>query len=228
MPVRKIPKRSGRMSGRYPSLKLQRMVSFEAMIERDFICLLDYAPAVTHFEEQPLTVHYEEDGKMRRYTPDFHAVEGDCHYLVECKSSLYVDREENWPKYEAARQWCAANGYKFLIVTDETLRASGFMPNVELLTGYGRFHIDNWLQTQLKTFLLTRQRPTALSELRQSLPDWSEQDVRAAALYLVYHQVIYLRQPLNGLALTQGDLLLTVTPGEQPLILQGVEHNGRL
>jgi hypothetical protein len=226
MPVHKIPKRSGRVSGRYPSMKLQRMVSFEAMIEQDFICLLDFAPTVTTFEEQPLTIVYEQDGKTRRYTPDFYVLEGECRYLVECKSAFYVNDEDNQPKYAAARRWCAVNGFEFLIVTDKTIQASGLMPNVAVLTRYGRFHIEEQLIKKMPAVLFGYQQPAYLSELSQLLPHWPSQIIRAAALYLVYHQAIYLLQPLTTLALTKDDLLFTSIPGEKLIILPGVQHNG--
>jgi hypothetical protein len=226
MPVRKIPKRSGRLSGRYPSIKLKRMVAFESMIERDLICLLDYAPAVTYFEEQPLTIVYEVDGKTRRYTPDFCVAEGDCRYLIECKSAAYVDDQVNQPKFAAAQCWCAENGYEFLVVSDETLKASGLMPNIRVLTHYGRFDLDERLRLHLTGFLLTASGSATLSYLTQALPEWPERETRAATLYLVYHQAIALCQPLSSLILARDDLHFTSVSDEKPLIIKGVSQNG--
>ena len=75
MPVRNVSNRGGNAIGRFPSLKMQRMIAFESLLERDFIYLLDYDAAVTWFEEQPLTIEYQHEGKLRHYTPDFHLVE---------------------------------------------------------------------------------------------------------------------------------------------------------
>ena len=75
MPVRNVTNRGGNVIGRFPSLKMQRMIAFESLLERDFIYLLDYDAAVTWFEEQPLTIEYEHEGKLLHYTPDFHLVE---------------------------------------------------------------------------------------------------------------------------------------------------------
>jgi hypothetical protein len=74
MSVRRVSNRGGNIVGHFPSLKLGRMVAFESLIERDFIYLLDYEPAVEHFSEQPLVIRYQHAGKKRQYTPDFHVV----------------------------------------------------------------------------------------------------------------------------------------------------------
>ena len=37
MPVRNVSNRGGNAIGRFPSLKMQRMIAFESLLERDFI-----------------------------------------------------------------------------------------------------------------------------------------------------------------------------------------------
>src|SRR5258708_29523779 len=102
MPVRKVANHGSNIIGRYPSLKMGRMVAFESTIERDYIYLLDYEPAVTSFAEQPLTIDYFCDGTMFHYTPDFHAVENGQNVMVECKQIRFVETEENHRKFSAA------------------------------------------------------------------------------------------------------------------------------
>ena len=76
MPVRKVSNRGGNIVGRFPSLKMGRMIAFESLLERDFIYLLDYDVRVEWFEEQPLTIEYQHDGQALHYTPDFHCRRG--------------------------------------------------------------------------------------------------------------------------------------------------------
>ncbi len=61
MPVRQVSNRGGNVIGKFPSIKMGRMIAFESLLERDFIYLLDYDPAVEWFEEQPLTIEYMSD-----------------------------------------------------------------------------------------------------------------------------------------------------------------------
>ena len=58
MPVRNVSNRGGNVIGKFPSIKMGRMVAFESLLERDFIYLLDHAEEVTWFEEQPLTIEF--------------------------------------------------------------------------------------------------------------------------------------------------------------------------
>jgi len=53
MPVRNVSNRGGSVIGRFPSIKMERMIAFESLLERDFIYLLDYDARVEWFEEQP-------------------------------------------------------------------------------------------------------------------------------------------------------------------------------
>jgi len=74
MPVRKVSNRGGNVIGHFPSLKMQRMIAFESLIERDYLYLLDYELDIEWFAEQPLTIEYRHNGKTLHYTPDFHIV----------------------------------------------------------------------------------------------------------------------------------------------------------
>ena len=102
MPVRKVSNRGGNVIGRFPSTKMGRMIAFESLLERDFIYLLDYDPAVEWFEEQPLSIEYVHEAKLLHYTPDFHLLERGQHVLVECKPERFVDTEENRRKFAVA------------------------------------------------------------------------------------------------------------------------------
>ena len=106
MPVRNVSNRGGNVIGKFPSLKMQRMIAFESLLERDFIYLLDYDTAVTWFEEQPLTIEYQHEGKLLHYTPDFHLVEHGQHVLVECKPEHFVNTTDNSRKFAVAQAWC--------------------------------------------------------------------------------------------------------------------------
>ena len=108
MPVRKVSNRGGNAIGRFPSTKMGRMIAFESLLERDFIYLLDYDPAVEWFEEQPLSIEYLHEGKQLHYTPDFHLLEDGQHVLVECKPERFVEAEENRRKFGVAQEWCQA------------------------------------------------------------------------------------------------------------------------
>src|SRR2546426_9456395 len=70
MPVRIIPKNYRSLTGLVSNTRTQSMTAFESSLERDFLLLLDFDPDVEFYEEQPLTITYDDRGRRRTYTPD--------------------------------------------------------------------------------------------------------------------------------------------------------------
>ena len=131
MPVRKVSNRGGNIIGKFPSIKMERMIAFESLIERDFIYFLDYEQEVEWFEEQPLTIEYRYEGQVLHYTPDFHLVERGQDVLVECKPEKFVDKEENRRKSAAALDWCEKHDWEYRVVTEQ-IRDGFRLQNIKL------------------------------------------------------------------------------------------------
>jgi hypothetical protein len=168
------------------------MIAFESLLERDFIYLLDYDAAVTWFEEQPLTIEYEHEGKLRHYTPDFHLVEDGQQVLVECKPDHFVNTTDNQRKFAVAQAWCQACDWQFRIVTDAEVRAGYRLPNIKLLTAYARQRLDPGLRCQLYAFLQSIPAATPIQDLTRALYPTDPTAVLAAILHLAFHGVVDL------------------------------------
>lgn len=154
MPVRKVSNRGGNTIGKFPSIKMNRMVAFESLIERDYLYVLDYEPNILSFTEQPLTIEYLHDGKALHYTPDFHLVEtGKRNVLVECKPQALTETDENQRKFRAAQAWCAEQDWRFVVITDHQLRAGYRLQNIKLLTYYARADVPSPVQGQIHQVL---------------------------------------------------------------------------
>jgi hypothetical protein len=202
MPVRNVSSRGGNAIGRFPSFKMQRMIAFESLLERDFIYLLDYATAVTWFEEQPLTIEYQHEGKLLHYTPDFHLIEHGQQVLVECKPDHFVNTPDNQRKFAVAQAWCQACNWQFRIVTDADVRAGYRLHNVKLLTAYARLRLDPVLRSRLYATLQSLSSATAIQELAHALRPTGPETVTAGLLHLAYHGVVDLA--LDGAPITPG------------------------
>lgn len=201
MGVRKVSHRGGNMIGLFPSIKMERMVAFESLIEQDYLYVLDYEPGVLGFEEQPLTIEYQWEDKPRRYTPDFQVRWGDREELVECKPASRVDTEENQRKFAAARQWCQHNGQTFAVVTDEALRGSHRLANIKLLTRYARMNVPAQITQQVTQHLQDTPSPLTLHALACLLSPRDPQSEIATLLCLTFrhHIVLPLTQvPISG------------------------------
>jgi hypothetical protein len=192
MPVRKVSNRGGNAIGRFPSTKMGRMIAFESLLERDFIYLLDYDPAVEWFEEQPLSIEYEYETKLLRYTPDFHLLERGQHVLVECKPERFVESEENRRKFAVARKWCEVRGWEFRLVTDQQVRSGYRLQNVKLLAQYARQKVDVAMRSQIQAFLRAAQTPVCVHDLAQAIPAIPSSGVTVSIFCLAYHHEIDL------------------------------------
>ena len=192
MPVRQVSNRGGNVIGKFPSIKMGRMIAFESLLERDFVYLLDYDPAVEWFEEQPLIIEYMSDDKVLSYTPDFHLIEGKHNVLVECKPDRFVDTEENRPKFAAARAWCAHQGWEFRIVTDQQVRTGFRLQNVKLLTRYARQVVGPVMQGRIFVLLHDAKTQLTISGLAGEIAPDDLARGTASILHLAFHHEICL------------------------------------
>jgi hypothetical protein len=198
MPVRKVSNHGGNAIGRFPSTKMGRMIAFESLLERDFIYLLDYDPTVDWFEEQPLSIEYQQEEQLLHYTPDFHLLEDDRHVLVECKPERFVDTDENRRKLAVGQAWCEKQGWEFRLVTDQQVRRGNRLQNIKLLSQYARQKVDSAVRNWIQTFLLATQTPVSLHELVQAIAPM------ASIFCLAYHHEIELaidEAPISGTTL---------------------------
>lgn len=169
MAVRKVSHRGGNIIGRFPSLKVGRMVSFESLIERDFIYWLEYEPGVSWFEEQPLTLTYQEEQRSLSYTPDFHVVTPKGHLLVECKPEQFVNSSTNQQKFAAAEAWCVSQGWRFQVVTEVQLQQGYRLQNIRRLIQFARYPLDPGFKEQVQTLVSRVTRALTLAELMQQM-----------------------------------------------------------
>lgn len=97
----------------------------ESALERDFVTLTAFSDAKATITAQPVTIRFEDEGRSRRYTPDFLVrTSDDRAILVEIK--YRQDLRTQWPRLRpalvVARRWAAANGASFKIVTESAIR----------------------------------------------------------------------------------------------------------
>ncbi len=188
MPVRKVSNRGGNAIGRFPSTKMGRMIAFESLLERDFIYLLDYDPAVEWFEEQPLSIEYLHEGKQLHYTPDFHLLEDGQHVLVECKPERFVETEENRRKFGVAQEWCQGCGWEFRVVTEQQIRSGFRLQNIKLLSQYARQKVDSAIRSQIFASLQEARAAVSVQDLAQAIGS----PVAASIFCLAYQHEISL------------------------------------
>lgn len=186
MPVRKVYRHGRNIIGKIPSVKMERMIAFESLIERDFIYLLDYEQEVQWFEEQPLSIEYQHEGKILHYTPDFHLLENGRNVLVECKPEKFISTSENRLKAAIARRWCQDRSWEFRIVTDQQIRAGFRLQNIKLLTRYSRQKVSPEIVRRIH-LLMEKCKEVTIGKIVQAASLYSETIVISTILYMVFH-----------------------------------------
>lgn len=194
-----MPRRRG-TKGKFPSLKMKRMIGYESLIELDCAYLLDYSAGVTSFQEQPFVIRYRNGSQTHRYTPDFYAVASGQQLVIECKPQRYVYTEENQRIFLAARDWCAANQMHFLVVTDEMLRQGHRLENVKLLTDHARYVIDLDTTARLLGLVMNSGAPLTIAELMVALAPSQPHSAIVPILHLSYHHQLHI--PLDEAPIT--------------------------
>lgn len=124
MRVRKVVTRRGRhIRGYFPSKKLNRMVAWESLLEKDTLLLMELSPGVLSYQEQPEEISYWDGQAMCGYVPDLRVnLCNETSLLVEVKPAEELERPAVRTKYQQIAQHLLEQGEHFLILTDQEVR----------------------------------------------------------------------------------------------------------
>jgi hypothetical protein len=193
MPVRKIPKNYRNVTGIAAHCKAEGQAMFESTLERDFITLLEFDPAIETFEVQPLVVDWVDDkGGAHGYTPDvlatfkLHDHHSKVLYEVKYRSELAQHWSELRPKFRAAVRFARTHGWRFKIITEVEIRTP-YLENAKFLLSFVRqgpaeeAHMD-MLDEQIRQL-----RNTTPSELlgRIFQDEWNQARLLPSLWYMV-------------------------------------------
>jgi len=139
-PVRTIGTSRSYLTGKV-SLDGGGMASFESSLERDWLVVLDFDPAVTSLLEQPFSIKYFAGGRERRYTPDVMAEFKHANstetivYEVKPREILRANWKRYKPRFKAAVHYCRERGWRFKIMTENEIRTA-YLENAKFLRRY--------------------------------------------------------------------------------------------
>lgn len=144
MKSRKVVTRSGRgFRGYFPSKKLNRMVQFESLLERDAIYLFEFSPGIVSYREQPELILYEYECKTRKYYPDFEVIFKAGRPLhVEVKPEQKLKCPKLADKFKAIHQRYQSHDANFLIFTEELIRQKPLLSNLKTIAKV-RNHLED-------------------------------------------------------------------------------------
>jgi len=140
--MRKVVKRSNyRVTGKYPSWKMNRMIQWESTLERDFFYLLDADPTVIAFHEQPACIYYDWCGERRKHYPDVLVEYADHKVLLEVKPKNKID-EHMFERTRYLKSEIDEPQLVYDMITEEDIRQDPLLPNAKLLLRYGRLPVS--------------------------------------------------------------------------------------
>lgn len=172
MPVRFLRPTSRSVTG-HRAAPSGRAIAYESTLERDFITLMLFDPAVSDIDEQPLTIAWTDAaGKPRRYTPDFLLRRGGRSALIEVKPEavLVAQAADLEPKFAAARAYAKTQGWRFEVWTEVKIRTSR-LENAKFLLDYRRYPPDPGVAARLLKLTSAQSAPTVSSLLDEGFPD---------------------------------------------------------
>jgi hypothetical protein len=134
-----LPRRAKRFRGKFPSFRLNRLLSYESLLERDYLYLLEFDHQdALDFQVRPCTIHYTADNRRARFVPAFGVVRRHKKQLVEVTSVQRATSEVSRLRYRIAAQLCEREGYEFVVATEAMIREQPRLDNVKLLIRYQR------------------------------------------------------------------------------------------
>jgi hypothetical protein len=121
----------GNFRGKFPSRKNGRMVHHEGMLELDAIYLFECSPRIIQYREQPETIRYPDEAKLRQYTPDFELVlaTGEQIY-VEVKPVSSLQHQKVQHKLSCVAEHMRRSDKIFIILTDAVIRQEPRLSNL--------------------------------------------------------------------------------------------------
>jgi hypothetical protein len=204
--ARKI-KNSGtkKNTGFFPSIKNERPVAFESLLERDYIYLLEFDSDVLCYKEQPITITYCHSNKNYKYTPDFLVQRKNRTQLIEIKPQSKLQKllcdDLIIKKFNAATHFCKSNGYsEFKIITDKEIRSGNILNNIKYLFSYSRLDVPAYYKLKIRNELMIAS-PAQISQLLSEICE----NVSQISMYysyilaMLYHHEIKtdLQNPIN-------------------------------
>jgi hypothetical protein len=93
------------------------------LLEFDALFIMEFARGIRRFEEQPISVEYPLNGRIRRYTPDFGIEWKDGRrWFVEVKPSEKLAEPRTAEKFDALARWFSSKGDHLLVLTEKEIR----------------------------------------------------------------------------------------------------------
>lgn len=137
--ARKVVTRSrARSTGKYPSWKMDRMVQWESIHERNAFVLLDANPSVSVFSEQPCVIAYMLAGVPHQHFPDVFVDTPAGPELWEIKEATNAADKDVAARTRLMEEELPRLGFRYRVVLAEDLASEPLLSNARMVIKCGR------------------------------------------------------------------------------------------
>lgn len=148
---RKVVTRSrARATGKFPSLKMKRMLQWESINELHAFRLLEANPIVKSFREQPCEIRYMLDDEERRHYPDILVETSTEKELWEVKPAANAAQPKTVRRTELLTLALSDYGYRYRVILGEDLARRPRMTNIMILLRFGRRAVPDLIKEQVR------------------------------------------------------------------------------
>ena len=196
--VRRIISRSRAIAtGKYPSLKLGRWIHWESKVERDGQRLVDVAPDVSYFGEQPVRIDFGCEDCILSHVPDLLVrFFSGMAWLVEFKDDNDPELEFSQARADLLARPLAALGFSYVLVVHSDLRRESYLSNALWLRRHGRrpHNLATWEKSRR---LFSHSGSMTLREFCAAGADHRESVRSAAALIMAGNIRVDMAEPIG-------------------------------
>jgi len=142
--ARKVVSRSNyRVTGKYPSWKMGRMMHWESTLERDAFYLLDINPAIREFCEQPAQITYTQNDSEHRHFPDILVRTDHGSLFKEVKTDEEASDEKIIDRTTLLKPLLHTQGFGYELLRESDIRREPRLSNAQRILRYGRITLKH-------------------------------------------------------------------------------------
>ncbi len=131
-----VTRSGGILRGEFSSCRYKKQIKWEECIEKDAVALLEFSSHVRDVVSQPFRANFVDDGKSTSRTPDFLVTTFSEKIILECKPKSTLLDPLMKEHLAVAKKHFESFGYRYHIVTDESIRTGHALRNARRLLRY--------------------------------------------------------------------------------------------
>lgn len=176
--------------GDFPSVKMERIISFYSRFQQRYLCLLEFDPAVSYFQTRPFAIDLEWNGKKESFTPDFYIIKNNQNQLVQITNPVDQFDEGSEDSLGGIKEYCTAKHIYFETINPQCQKLGTLLGNVGFLHQFAHHQILKSTQRQITAFLEANS-PISIHEIMSVLFDENPNDAIVPLMNMAWnHQII--------------------------------------